>query len=170
MEMDNDSIENLRKVLSEEKARADANLAGWQRAQADFANYKRRAEQERADTCKYASENMAVSILPVLDDLERAIANIPPEDADRDWVQGMKLIDRKFRNILEKQGITKMDCVGEEFDCRRMEAVTTVPGQKDIVVQELEKGYKMQDKVIRPAKVMVGKGEESQDEQNDSSL
>ena len=156
----NENIEELKKALEDEKARAESNLAGWQRAQADFINYKRYAEQDKAETCKYANVNLLVNILPVLDDFERALAALPSEDADRSWTEGLKLIDRKFRDILEKQGVSSIKAVGEEFDCRFMEAVSCVKGEKDKVVQEIEKGYLLLDKVIRPAKVTVGTGEE----------
>jgi molecular chaperone GrpE len=155
-----ENIEELKKALESEKARAEANLAGWQRAQADFINYKRFAEQEKTETIKFANVALLQSILPVLDDFERALSAVPPEDAQKPWVEGLKLIDRKFRDTLEKSGISPIKAVGEEFDCRLMEAITCVPGKKDIVVQELEKGYLLQDKVIRPAKVLVGSGEE----------
>ena len=70
------------------------------------------------------------------------------------------MIERKFRSTLEKIGVSQVLSLGMEYDCRTMEAVTSGQGQKDIVIQELEKGYKLQDKVIRPAKVIVGSGEE----------
>jgi molecular chaperone GrpE len=158
--VNNENVEELKKSLEEERARAEANLVGWQRAQADFINYKRFAEQDKADTCKYANVNLLVNILPVLDDFERALAAVSPDCVDRNWVEGLKLIDRKFRDILEKQGVSCIKAQGEEFDCRLMEAVSCVKGKKDTVVQEIEKGYMLADKVIRPAKVIVGTGEE----------
>jgi molecular chaperone GrpE len=154
------TVEELKKVLAEERARSETNLTGWQRAQADFVNYKRFTEQDKAETCKYASANLLTAILPVLDDFERALAAIPPTDNDQKWVEGLKLIDRKFRNVLEKQGVTGIMALGMEFDPRFMDAITTGKGKIDMVIQELEKGYKLQDKVIRPAKVIVGNGEE----------
>lgn len=157
----NENIDELKKALVEEKERAEANLVGWQRAQADFINYKRFAEQDKAETCKYANINLLVNILPVLDDFERALAAVPPDNIDHQWVEGLKLIDRKFHDILEKQGISSIQTVGEEFDCRTMEAISCTQGKKDIVLQEVEKGYVLVDKVIRPAKVIVGTGEEN---------
>lgn len=155
-----ENIEDLKNALVEEKAKAEANLIGWQRAQADFINYKRFVEQDKAESLKYANANLLVNILPVLDDLERAVAAIPPKEAHHKWVEGFKMIDRKFRGILEKLGVSQVLSLGMEYDYRTMEAVTSAQGQKDIVIQELEKGYKLQDKVIRPAKVVVGSGEE----------
>ena len=153
-------IEYLKKALEAEKSKCEANLAGWQRSQADFINYKRFAEQDKTETLKYANINLLASILPVIDDFERALAAIPPEDAKQKWVEGLKHIDRKFKDTLHKQGITHIKALGEEFDPYVMEALTCAKGQKDIVLQELEKGYKLHDKVIRPARVIVGSGEE----------
>lgn len=154
------NIDELKKALDEEKSRAEANLAGWQRSQADFMNYKRFAEQDKAETVKYANVVLLQKILPVVDDLKRAMAAIPPEDDKKSWVEGIRLIERKLQDTLEKVGVTPIKSEGEEFDCRYMEAITCAPGKKDVVVQELETGYRLQDKVIRPAKVIVGSGEE----------
>jgi molecular chaperone GrpE len=152
-------IEELQKALGEQTAKAETNLVGWQRAQADFINFKRYSEQEKADSAKFANAVLLNSILPILDDLERALAAIPAEKADKKWLEGMKLVDRKFRDTLEKQGVTCIKAQGEEFDPHCMEALTTCAGQKDVVIKELEKGYRLFDKVVRPAKVMVGNGE-----------
>lgn len=153
-------VEELQKALAEEKQRSESNLAGWQRAQADFANYKRFAEQDKAETCKYASAGLLAVILPVLDDFDRALAAIPEEAASQPWVEGLYLFDRKFKDTLLKQGVTRIQALGMEFDPYIMDALGTVAGEKDIVVQEVERGYKLQDKVIRPARVIVGNGEE----------
>jgi molecular chaperone GrpE len=157
--IDND-IEGLKKALSEEKSKCELNLTRWQRAQADFVNFKRFSEQEKAETCQFANVGLLCTILPVLDDLERALATIPPEEADHKWVKGFKLIEHKFRDTLKKQGVTPITALGMEFDPHFMEAITCGKGKKDMVVQELERGYKLNEKVIRPAKVIVGTGEE----------
>jgi molecular chaperone GrpE len=163
----NNEIEELQKALAEQAAKAESNLMGWQRAQADFINYKRYVEQEKADSAKFANTVLLNAILPILDDFERALASVPAKDAEKKWVEGMRLIDRKFRDTLEKQGVTCIKAEGEEFDPRCMEALGTCEGQKDLVIQELEKGYKLFDKVIRPAKVMVGSGESSVEKEDD---
>jgi molecular chaperone GrpE len=155
-----DNCEELKKLLAEERAKAEANFTSWQRAQADFLNYKRVAEQEKSDMAKYANASLLANLLPVLDDIERAIAALPSEQTDQKWVVGFKLIARKFRDTLEKLGVTCIESLGQEFDCRTMEAVTCQPGKKDLVVMELEKGYKLGDRLIRPSRVVVGSGEE----------
>ena len=155
-----DETEELKKALEEEKKKCEANLAGWQRSQADFINYKRFAEQERTEIGKYANVSLLFNLLPVLDDFERAIETIPEGKSDSKWVEGLKLIERKIQDTLQKQGITCIETLGQQFDPHVMEAVSCVKGKKDIVIHELEKGYKLQDKIIRPAKVTVGIGEE----------
>jgi molecular chaperone GrpE len=154
-------VASLKKALEQEKARAEANLAGWQRAQADFVNYKRFAEQEKLETSKYMAANIIMNFLPILDDLERAMAALPHDEHKKKWMEGFRLIEKKFHDILEKQGLKSIKALGRDFDCRTMDAITCVPGKKDVVIQELEKGYTLNDKVIRPAKVMVGGGEEA---------
>lgn len=158
-----EDIETLKKALSEEKARVEANLAGWQRAQADFINYKRYCEQEKTDIVKFANSQLMLSLLPVLDDFERAIAAFPPDVASQSWAEGIKLIERKLRSALESQGLTRIPALGEEFDPRLHEAVTYGKGKKDTVVMELVKGYRLHDRVIRPAQVIVGSGEQEQE-------
>jgi molecular chaperone GrpE len=154
-------IESLKKALAEEKAKAETNLTGWQRAQADFTNYKRFAEQEKLETSKYQTANIIMTFIPVLDDLERALAALPADESKARWVEGFKLIEKKFKDILDKQGLKGFKTVGLDFDPRCMDAITCMPGKKDVVVQEIEKGYVVNEKVIRPAKVIVGGGEEA---------
>jgi molecular chaperone GrpE len=161
----NSELDDLKKALDEQKTRSEINLAGWQRAQADFQNYKRFAEQDKADTCKYANAGLLSAILPVLDDFERALASVTDETTTAKLLEGLNLINRKFKDTLHKQGVIQIQSLGMEFDPHTMEAITCAKGQKDVVVQELERGYKLQDKVIRPAKVIVGSGEEDMKEE-----
>ncbi|MBN1188326.1 MAG: nucleotide exchange factor GrpE [Dehalococcoidales bacterium] len=159
-----DEVEELKKALEEEKSRSEANLAGWKRAQADFVNYKRFAEQEKSDTCKYANAELLAVILPIMDDFERALASIPDDVSNQSWMEGFNLIHRKFKDTLLKQGVTEIQALGEEFDPHFMDALGSARGERDVVIQEVEKGYKLQDKVIRPARVIVGNGEEDEEE------
>ena len=95
-----EDIETLKQALTEEKAKAEDYLANWQRAQADFVNYKRRLEQQRDEFNKFANTTLILSLLPILDDLERASDSIPPKLAKLGWVDGIRLIERKFRTSL----------------------------------------------------------------------
>ena len=155
-----EDVEVLKQALAEEKARAETNLAGWQRAQADFMNYKRRAEQEKEETIKFANEVLMFNLLPILDDLERAFASIPAQLAELGWVDGVRLIERKLQTTLEAQGLSPIKALGEPFDPHLHEAVRQDKGSEGIVVEEFQRGYKFRDKVIRPSKVVVGSGEE----------
>jgi molecular chaperone GrpE len=161
----NEEMEELQKALAEEKSKCEANLVGWQRAQADFINFKRFAETDKAETCKYANAGLLSAILPVMDDFERALAAIPEEKSHEKWLEGLNLINRKFKDTLHKQGVTQIQALGMEFDPYTMEAMSCAKGKKDIVVQELERGYKIGDKIIRPARVIVGTGEEDNEEE-----
>jgi molecular chaperone GrpE len=150
----------LKNELAAQKAQAEANLAGWQRAQADFANFKRRSEQEKEDLIKFANSMLVLRILPVLDDFERAVTSLPEDMRASSWVEGVKLIEKKLRNTLESQGLSPIQATGELFDPRFHEAVRQDKGKEGINVAEMERGYKFQDRVIRPSKVVVGMGEE----------
>lgn len=157
---DIEDIETLKKLLAEAQEKAEANLAGWQRAQADFINYKRRSEQERAELSQFANSMIMLSLLPVLDDFERAFVSIPPKLAKMSWVDGIKLIERKLWASLEAQGLAPIKALGEPFDPNLHEAVRQDKGKEGIVIEELQKGYKLHDRVIRPTMVVVGNGEE----------
>lgn len=164
-EPENGDIEALKKELAEAREKAEANFTGWQRAQADFLNYKRRTEQEKADVTKSANAYLILNLLPVLDDMERAFASIPKDAEGFQWVEGFKAIERKFRKILESQGLSEIKAIGEPFDTRFHEAVLQGKGKEDIVVGEVQKGYKLYDKVLRPTKVIVGNGEGEEKEE-----
>ncbi len=157
-----EDFETLKRVLAEERAKAEGYLANWQRAQADFINYKRRAEQEKEEIGNFASSRVMLSLLPVLDDLERAFAAIPSRLARLGWVEGIRLIDRKLRANLEAQGLSQIKALGEPFDPNFHEAVRQGRGEEGLVVEEVQTGYKFRDRVIRPAKVVVGNGEEAE--------
>ena len=153
-------VETLQKLLGEMQAKAEANLAGWQRAQADFINYKRRSEQERAEMAQFANSVLVLSLLPVLDDFERAFIAIPPKLAKMSWVDGIRLVERKLWASLEAQGLAPIKALGEPFDPNLHEAVRQDKGKEGIVIEEVQKGYKLNDRVIRPTMVVVGNGEE----------
>ena len=153
----------IKEALAEEKEKAASNLAGWQRAQADFENYKRRAEQEKEEIAKYGNAKIMICLLPVLDDLERAVDSVPGDIKDNSWVEGIRLITRKLRANLEAQGLCQIKALGENFDPNIHEAMMQAAGEEGKVVEEIEKGYKLNDRLIRPTKVVVGSGEEKEE-------
>ena len=159
-----EDVEALKQALAEEKTKAETNLAGWQRAQADFVNYKRRTEQEKEEVSKFANAALIFSLLPILDDLERAFTSVPHNLAKLSWVDGIRLIERKLWATLEAQGLSAIEALGEPFDPNLHEAAMHGEGKEGIVIDELQKGYKLHDRVIRPAMVAVGNGEEDKEE------
>jgi len=160
-----EDMETLKKILAEEKEKSEGYLANWQRAQADFINYKRRSEQEKEEISKFTSGVFMLNLLPILDDMERALASIPPELAGFTWVEGISLIERKLRASLEAQGLSQIKALGEPFDPNLHEAAMHGKGKDGIVIKELQKGYKLHDRVIRPTMVVVGNEEEEEKEE-----
>ena len=149
---------SLKKALEEEKEKAEKYLANWQRTQADFENFRKRSEQERIEQASFANAGLICELLPVIDDLERALENIPDNSADVTWGEGMKLIHRKLQAVLQAVGLTEIEAEGENFDPHLHEAMLHGDGEEGKVVEVLQKGYKLHERVIRPSKVKVGKG------------
>ncbi len=150
---------SLEEQLAKAKEDAQKYLGSWQRAEADFQNYKRRVEQERDDTRRFASAALIINILPILDDLERALASVDTRLAGLTWFDGLRLIHRKLQLILENAGVTVIEAEGRQFDPHEHEAVTHTEGEEGRVIAEVQRGYKLYDRVLRPAMVVVGKGE-----------
>ncbi|MFU8796559.1 MAG: nucleotide exchange factor GrpE [Dehalococcoidia bacterium] len=154
-----EDMEALQQALTEERERAEKYLASWQRTQADLANYKQRAELERKETIEFANSVLISSLLPVIDDLERALASVPAELEQSSWTQGIALIYNKLKATLRSQGLTDIEAIGESFDPRLHEAVMQQEGEEGVVVDETQRGYKFRDRVIRPSLVIVGTGQ-----------
>ena len=152
-------IAKLKRDLVDARAKAQEYLESWQRAQADYANFKRRLEQDKLDAVKYANAGIILKILPVLDDFERAVEHVPTELEKEPWVKGINGIARKLESALEAAGVAPIKAQGEYFDPNLHEASGSAPGPEGMVVRELSRGYKLGDRVIRPARVMVGSGE-----------
>lgn len=164
-----EDVTSLEKTLAEERAKAESYLANWQRAQADFVNFKRRTEQERNEVVMLASATLMLSLLPVLDDLERALESVSEKLSGFTWVDGIALIYRKLKATLEGHGLSEIKALGEPFDPNCHEAALYAEGEGGKVIEELQKGYKLHDRVLRPAMVKVGKGQEEKDEKDETS-
>ena len=158
-EMPSDNLEVLKQALAEQKQKADQYLVNWQRVGADLANYKKKTEQDRQDQAMFANAALISSLLPAVDDLERAFETIDAKIARLTWVDGIRLVHRKLQATLEAQGLASIPTVGERFDPRIHEAVMEVDGEPGRVISELQKGYKLRDRILRPAIVTVGRGE-----------
>jgi molecular chaperone GrpE len=153
-----EDVEALKKAFDEEAAKSGKYLANWQRSQADFVNFKRRTEQEKGDIIRLANAGLIFNLLSVVDDMERALDNIPDKLAGSKWVDGIVLIYRKFMTILEANGVSEMKAFGAQFDPSLHEAVMQVEGESDEVIAVVQKGYMLNDRVLRPARVKVGSG------------
>ena len=154
--VDLNNIESVRKALEEEAENAEKYLANWQRAEADLSNFKRRIDQERADFANYATAELIKDLLPVVDDLERALGSVPSGQEEESWIEGVRLVYRKLLGVLESRGVTQIVCEGEDFDPNIHEAVMCVEGEEGKVIEEIQKGYKLHDRVIRPSMCKVG--------------
>jgi molecular chaperone GrpE len=153
-------IERLKGELEAAGREATENRAGWQRAAADFANYKRRSEQERDATLGLANEMLLAKVLSVVDDFDRALASTPPELEHLGWIEGLWLVERKLRALLESEGVTPIEAVGKPFDPREHEAAIyeeTDSAPEGQVTGEIQRGYRIRDRVLRPALVKVAK-------------
>lgn len=148
--------ESLAEQLAREREKADSYLASWQRAAADYQNYKRRVEQEREEFGRLANAALIINLLPILDDLERALENVDTRLAGLTWLDGIRLIHRKFQALLEMNGVEEIPAEGLPFDPNVHEAVMYGEGEEGKVTTVVQKGYKLGGRVLRPAMVVVG--------------
>ena len=128
------------------------------RAQAEFANARKRMEKQRAETYLNASADVITKLLPVLDDFERALDAVPEEIAGNSWLEGIQLVQRKLLGILDGMNVKLIEAVGEPFDPMFHEAIMQEPTdeyESGTVSKELQKGYQLGDRVIRPSLVYV---------------
>ncbi len=150
-------LEQALRELDEARGQSEEHLHNWQRSAADFSNYKRRTDDDRATTAQFANALLIGKLLSVLDDFDRALGNVPAE-AHESWVEGVRLVDRKLRAALESEGVTEIEALGQPFDPNVAEAVVhedTTEYPDNQVIGELQRGYRLHDRVIRPALVRV---------------
>lgn len=135
------------------------------RAIADLQNLKRRNEEERSQIIIFANARLISEILPILDNLDRAKQHLPKEleslKAAKEWLKGLDIAINQLHQILNAAGIKAIESVGQTFNPDMHEAVVQAAGEKDKIIEEFEKGYTLNDKVIRHAKVKVGNGEKN---------
>ncbi|MCH7488797.1 MAG: nucleotide exchange factor GrpE [Chloroflexi bacterium] len=151
-------IEGLQARVAEEKEKAQTFKANWQRAAADMQNLKRRMEQERSEVGRLANASLVINLLPLMDDLERALHEVDVKLAGLTWIDGIRLIYRKFEAVLQNAGVSEIEADGQQFDPNVHEAISEAPGEEGRIVSVVQSGYKLGDRVIRPAMVVVGKG------------
>lgn len=149
---------SLEEQLEKAKADAAANLDGWQRARAEFANARRRMDKQLSEAYTNATADVVSRLLPVIDDFDRALANVPETVAQDGWFDGIRLVSKKLNGILENANIERIGSIGTPFDPNIHEAILQEPSdehESGVVIRELQSGYKVGERVIRPALVVV---------------
>jgi molecular chaperone GrpE len=148
----------LEEQLAAAQAEAARYLDGWQRTQAEFANARKRFEKQRAEAYTNANADLVSKLLPLIDDLERALSSAP-EAIQRDpWFAGVGLVYRKMMSVLEDMDVYPIPAVGEMFDPNLHEALSPEPSSEHasgVIVREVRRGYRLGDQVIRPSLVTV---------------
>ncbi len=159
-------ISELEKQLSESESKSKEHYNRLLRSEADFQNLKKRTEKEKDDTRKYALQEIIMGILNVLDHIERGIkaySEIDKKNLDKvDVLKGMELIYKDLKDVLSSHGLCEIECIGKEFDPFYHEALATICSEEtddNTVVEEFQKGYILNDRVIRPSRVKVTKKE-----------
>lgn len=154
------SREDLKKKLEECEKKRDEYLAGWQRARADFINYKKEELERIEEILKYAGEEMILKILPLLDNFELAEKNLPEGLKEDESIKGVLQLKCQIQDLLKQNGVEEIKTESGRFDPNLHEAVETVEQEgmdSGVILEEMQKGYLMNGKLIRPAKVKVAK-------------
>jgi len=153
-------LEKLTEALAEEKKRSEECLTRMKYMQADFENLKKRMDRQMEEVKKYSNEHIIIELLDIVDELEMAIKSGHNSDSQENVIQGIDMTLKKLTKILEKEGVSPIECVGRPFDPTKHNAVARIEkedAEECTVVEEVRKGYTMREKVIRPSivKVMV---------------
>jgi molecular chaperone GrpE len=159
----------LRQQLEKKEAEARENYDRFLRQAAELENFKKRMAREKEETIRYANEGLIKDLLPVLDNLERAIGHAKGGGNGKPLVEGVEMVIRGFLDVLGKHGVTQISALGEPFDPERHEAIAQVESQENkpnTVVEEHHKGYYLLDRLLRPALVSVAKAPETKEKKN----
>jgi len=159
-------IEMLKSQVEEKAKQAEENYDRFLRAQAELENYKKRVEREKSNLIQYGNEELIKAILPVIDNLERALDHPPGENPDG-LLEGIKITHNQLLQVLEKFGVTRIAAVGEPFDPSKHEAmmqVESVEHEPNTIVSELQRGYFLKDRLLRPAMVSVARAPKQEEE------
>jgi molecular chaperone GrpE len=162
-----DEAANLHQELEESRAKEAEYLDGWQRARAELANARKRFQREQEQAYTNARADLLTRLLPIVDDFARAFETLPDNPANSTWIEGMNMVQRKFLVLLEKEGVAPIEAAGQEFDPFLHQAVTHEPST-DVpdghVIAEMQKGYRLGDRVLRPSVVRVSSGPQPEPE------
>jgi molecular chaperone GrpE len=160
-EQASDELAALRQELEKVKATESEYLDGWQRARAELSNARKRFQREQEQAYANAKAGVLIRLLPIADDFERAFETLPHNLLGLTWIEGVALIQRKLQLLLEQDGVAPVEAAGQEFDPLLHQAVTHEPSDTVAVghvISELQKGYRMGDRVLRPSMVRVSAG------------
>jgi molecular chaperone GrpE len=160
LQAESDEPETPPDELEQAKSEAAEYLDGWQRARAEFANYKKRIERENEEARQRITAEIILNYLGIMDDLERALENAPENDGVEEWVSGIELIYHKFAAILEAEGVEPIEAENERFDPNLHEAISYEESEDlegGSIIAVTQRGYKLGDRIIRPAMVRVAK-------------
>ena len=168
-DMTSDNLSEEEDILTDQETEEEESLQekydelnnNFLRLYAEFDNYRKRTLKEKMDIIKSGGEKVLTEMIPLIDDFERALETVQNADNKEAIVEGLELIYTKFVNFINQNGVKEMEAIGKPFDADKFEAITTIPvqdkSQKDMVVDCIQKGYILNDKVIRFPKVIVGK-------------
>lgn len=157
----------LAEQLAQAQAQAAEYLDNWRRATADLSNARKRMQREMEELRLAAAERVFEKLLPIVDDIERAFTVVPAEQANSDWVNGFRMIQRKVQAFLESEGVQVVSAEGQTFDPALHHAITHEEAEgytEGQIIGEVARGYRLGDKVLRPALVRVAKGEQDKKE------
>ena len=155
-----DQVTALQDLLQESQREASQSRDAAQRVQAELVNFRRRTDGERIDLGKYANSRLISKLLPVLEELDLAMSHGETGSTNDSWLEGVKLIQRKLHNLLQSEGVTEIETVGAEFNPMEHEALGTVETAEHpsgYVAEVVRAGYRLHDRVIQPAQVMVAR-------------
>ena len=155
-----DQVVDVAELLEELQKSNDQNLDMAQRAQAELANYRKRVDDERLTQQQYANSRLIIRLLPIVDELEMALEHSGDTEINASWLDGIKLIHRKVIQMLEAEGLHKIDAIGQAFDPLQHEAVSTEDSNEvatGYILGVLRNGYKLHDRIIQPAQVVVAR-------------
>jgi molecular chaperone GrpE len=148
------NIQELQDTITHLEQESMHNLAGWQRAQADYQNLKRESDRLRVESIQLANKNLIETLIPVFDNFALALKHLPTELTDNTWAQGIVFIHRQLQDILLAEGVEIIDPLGQEFNPHIHEAVDS-EGEGSSIVEVLQVGYTLHGKLIRSARVKV---------------
>ena len=158
-ESDIDELLAIQEKLASVQEESEQRLVAWQRARADYENLKKRSQQEVAERSMLATATVLLTLLPVVDDFERALESEKEPDPLA-WVDGVQLIQKKLFHLLEQVGLQPIAAEGQAFDPKFHEAIGKGNGREGYVVTQVLKGYLLGQRVLRPSQVIVGNGDD----------